>query len=242
MTVREFSNEFDILYDSIASMSAPALDEYEKSVFLTKAQLEIIKEYLGPINKYKQSFEASTKRRADLRELILQFSTTPAKISNGLSEESYSADLPGDLFLVVHEQGTYIKQGCTAESTMSITPIKYDEITDTLRNPFRRPTKGKGIRIDIASKDNKKIVELIASETILSYSIRYIKYPTPIVLTDLGQVSTAALSIDGVSEKTECTLDQEVHREILDRAVELAMLAYKPEGLSAQVQLDQRNN
>jgi len=242
MTTGEFSNEFDILYDSIASMSAPALDDYEKSVFLTKAQLEIIKEYVGPVNKYKQSFEGSSKRRADLRELILPYTTTPDKINNGLTTESYNANLPGDVFLIVHEQGTYKKAGCKEELKMSITPVKYDEISNTLRNPFRRPTKGKGIRIDIASKNNKKIVELITDESILSYAIRYIKYPAPIVLTDLGTVSTAALSIDGVREKTECALDQEVHREILDRAVELAMLAYKPEGLSAQVQLDQRNN
>lgn len=36
----EFSNEFDILYNSIINVkeiSAPPLDEYEKSVLLTKA-------------------------------------------------------------------------------------------------------------------------------------------------------------------------------------------------------------
>jgi hypothetical protein len=37
MTTTEFSNEFDILYNSITSNMAPGLDEYEKSVFLTRA-------------------------------------------------------------------------------------------------------------------------------------------------------------------------------------------------------------
>ena len=45
MTANEFSQEFDILYNNIASNQAPGLTEYEKSVFLTKAQDEIIKNY-----------------------------------------------------------------------------------------------------------------------------------------------------------------------------------------------------
>ena len=48
MTTQEFSNEFDVLYNNIMSNQAPGLDEYEKSVFLTKAQLEILKNYFNP--------------------------------------------------------------------------------------------------------------------------------------------------------------------------------------------------
>ena len=59
MTAEEFSQEFDILYNNIASNQAPGLTEYEKSVFLTKAQDEIIKNYF-PVWKlfrllYKQN-------------------------------------------------------------------------------------------------------------------------------------------------------------------------------------------
>ena len=38
MTIQEFSNEFDILYNNSMSNAAPGLNEYEKSVFLTQAQ------------------------------------------------------------------------------------------------------------------------------------------------------------------------------------------------------------
>lgn len=48
MTTQEFSSEFDILYNNIMSNAAPGLDEYEKSVFLTKAQEEILKNYFNP--------------------------------------------------------------------------------------------------------------------------------------------------------------------------------------------------
>ena len=48
MTTQEFSNEFDVLYNNIMSNQAPGLDEYEKSVFLTKAQSEILINYFNP--------------------------------------------------------------------------------------------------------------------------------------------------------------------------------------------------
>ena len=35
MTITEFSNQFDVLYNNITSNQAPGLNEYEKSVFLT---------------------------------------------------------------------------------------------------------------------------------------------------------------------------------------------------------------
>lgn len=37
MTAQEFSNEFDVLYNSITNSNAPGVTEYEKSVFLTRA-------------------------------------------------------------------------------------------------------------------------------------------------------------------------------------------------------------
>ena len=37
MKSEEFNNQFDVLYNNITSNQAPGLNEYEKSVFLTKA-------------------------------------------------------------------------------------------------------------------------------------------------------------------------------------------------------------
>lgn len=242
MTNLEFSLEFDILYNSISSMDAPNLDEYEKSVFLTKAQLELIKEYNGPYNKYKNSFEGSDKRRADLRELIVNYTTTPVPTTTGVEVDSQEVELPSDLFLIKYEAAYYTKSGCSDRTKVDIVPIKYDEYHEKKRNPFRRPDKERGFRLDIQSLDGKKRAELITDQTLDSYQLRYIKYPNPIVLTDLGTVSSVPLSIDGVTDETECSLDTELHKEILDRAVQLAMVAYKQEGLQAKVQLDQRNN
>lgn len=44
MKTSEFSNEFDILYNNISNNAAPGVSEYEKSVFLTMAQEQVIKD------------------------------------------------------------------------------------------------------------------------------------------------------------------------------------------------------
>ena len=49
MTIKEFSDEFDILYNNINSNQAPGLNDYEKSIFLTKAQEELILSYYSNI-------------------------------------------------------------------------------------------------------------------------------------------------------------------------------------------------
>ena len=58
MKLSEFSAEFDILYNNIMSNIAPGLTEYEKSVFLTHAQEQLVIEiYSG---QYKgEPFENS---------------------------------------------------------------------------------------------------------------------------------------------------------------------------------------
>ena len=71
MTNEEFSNEFDVLYNSITSNQAPGLDEYEKSVFLTKAQDEIILQYFNPKgNKFQEGFDSTRKRQIDFKNLL----------------------------------------------------------------------------------------------------------------------------------------------------------------------------
>lgn len=51
MTITEFSDQFDVLYNNITSNQAPGLNEYEKSLFLTKAEKEIVKNYFTANSK-----------------------------------------------------------------------------------------------------------------------------------------------------------------------------------------------
>lgn len=74
MLNEEFSNQFDVLFNSITSNQAPGLDDYEKSVFLTKAQSEILLSYFDPrSNKVQEGFDGSERRQIDFSSVIKSF-------------------------------------------------------------------------------------------------------------------------------------------------------------------------
>ena len=71
MTTQEFTDQFDILYNNITSNQAPGLDEYEKSVFLTIAQDDIVKGYYNlKGNKFAEGYGDNPKRDIDFSMLI----------------------------------------------------------------------------------------------------------------------------------------------------------------------------
>lgn len=244
MTIQEIKNEFLIHYNAIATNQAPGLDDYEISVFLTKAQLELIKDYYNPLgNKYKKGFENSEKRRIDLKELVKEYSTNTLITTNlGLSVDSKFFKIPDDVFLIVYESAEVTTGDCFVSKVLNVIPKTHDEFNVQYDNPFKKPNKTKVWRLDISKIGNDKVVELVTPYTIVDYKIRYIKYPQPIIISNLStSFPGEGLSIDGITAIQNCELDQEIQREIIDRAIELALRDYKPSGLESKVQLDQRN-
>lgn len=258
MTTEEFSLQFDLLYNNIASNTGPGIDEYEKSVYLTKAQLEIVKQYNNIANKYNKGFDQSEKRRVDLKELIVDHKTSnKIQNSNNIDSEfnSFFFEIPDDVFLIKFERGFFVRECDNSESLvrLDIVPIPLDEYNEKIDNPFRQPYNKEAWRVDyprsefqtgLLPSEIKNVVEIISSEELASYHMRYVKYPKPIILTSLvdfyGDGET--LTIEGLSNKTSCELNQEIHQEILDRAVELATRDYRENSLQSKVELNNRNN
>lgn len=246
MTTTEFSNEFDITYNSIASNNAPGLDLYEKSIYLTKAQEQLIKNYFNPLgNKYQEGFEGSSKRRNDLNELI-KFNESTLEISslNGLSNDSKFFKVPSDLFLIIQEEAIITSlDSCLNNTTLNVVPKTHDEYNIQKKNPFKNPDKSLVWRLDFSSQStSNRNVELISPYTISKYRLRYISYPEPIVLSDLNSdFPGEGLTIDGVNTKQTCKLSNSIHREIIDRAVELALSDYKQSNLAIKTQLNSKN-
>lgn len=119
MTNKEFSDEFDVLYNSITSNKAPGLDEYEKSVFLTKAQDEIIKAYFNPkSNKTQEGFDGNERRQIDFSMLIKSI-----KYSNFTATPDTSISIEGapEVINTLGELKPYIKDNPNSE----IDRIKY---------------------------------------------------------------------------------------------------------------------
>ena len=73
MTISEFSQAFDVLvaaYNDAALGDKLSFDEYEKSVFLTKAQYELIVLFYSGKNAYNEGFENTEEIRRYLSSLI----------------------------------------------------------------------------------------------------------------------------------------------------------------------------
>lgn len=243
MTAQEFSNEFDVLYNNIMSNQAPGLDEYEKSVFLTKAQLEILKNYFNPKgNKYGQGFDENAKRQIDFSTLI-----TVAKPSQYTPEGGYVKfddrsqlyKMPQDILLMLNETGINTVDG--VKRLISIIPMNYEEYARLMSKPWKQPLKNQGWRLFQSTGGVDFISEVVIkyNSSLTDYKIRYVKRPKPIILANLAD-EYSNVSIEGINTITECELDPILHPEILQRAVELAKSAYTGD-LKSSVELGQRS-
>lgn len=243
MTTQEFSNEFDVLYNNIMSNQAPGLDEYEKSVFLTKAQLEILKNYFNPKgNKYGQGFDENAKRQIDFSTLITVAKPslyTPTNDYVKFDDRSQLYKMPSDILLVLNETG--INTVDKVKRLISIVPINYEEYARLMSKPWKQPLKNQGWRLFQSAGEVDFISEVVIkyNSTLTDYKIRYVKRPKPIILANLAD-EYSNVSIEGLNTVTECELDPILHPEILQRAVELAKSAYTGD-LKSSVELGQRS-
>lgn len=154
MTTTEFSNEFDVLYNNIASNAAPGINEYEKSIFLTRAQSEIVRSYFEPNNKVRTGFDGSEKRQYDFSILmrtasLFNINTVNERITpdEKIDKRSQVFIFPEDYFLSVNEVITDSSQ------FYSVLPITYDEYQRMMTKPYPYPPKRVAWRI-ISDKKN----------------------------------------------------------------------------------------
>lgn len=221
-TVEEWSNAFDTLNAGYARINAfgitspLAFDEYEKSIYLTKAQEQIVKELYSSSSS---NFEDSEKTRRELETLIKQIeynsSIKLGGVKDNLIHNLY--ELPEDCWYIVYEQASYGEEGtCINGYIADVHPITHDEYQRVIKNPFRGPSKKRVLRLDSGS--NK--VELVSNYNIVSYIIRYLSQPDPIVLLDF---SNEGLEINGIGISTTCKLHESLHQQILERAVQIAI-------------------
>ena len=256
MSPDEFSNQFDVLYNNITSQQAPGLNEYEKSVFLTKGQYEIVKNYFMPEgNKYNKGYDGSTKRQIDFSMLTVDSSkdlssATPATwVINANWKNVKTCEWDDGVMMVLNESVKVLRG--TDEKVLVVVPLDYAELNRLMNKPYKRPLKTQAWRL--ISNNNavggKQQIQLVPgpADTIQTYSIRYVKRPRPIIVGDLDDDVT----LEGYSfgeynavtapYKTQgCMLDPSLHEEILQRAVELAKAAWVGD-LNSEVEMGKRS-
>lgn len=305
MSVEEMDNMFETLYNDVGSTQAPGLNAYEKSVFLTKAQDEIMKNYFNPKSKgnnTQEGFDGSAKRQVDFSMLTTVATTSSTSYTYSLvtgktdkdgkpvysrtettapkSTYSYTVayDTEGNVLkddndnvLYIRNEGTDVSGFSTPlfdmrENTKSVTlpsklmyainemvevtrndkkillqviPVKFDEYSRLMCKPYKRPLKYQAWRLTNNDVVNKADIVVGPSDILTKYTIRYVRRPNPIIVSNLD-----GLTIEGKSTATECELDPILHEEILQRAVELAKIAWTNTGqdnLQAVMQAGQRS-
>lgn len=228
MTREEFSNGFDTMLNSYSATAmfgeestkqSIALDEYEKSLLLTKAQNELVVSLYNGRNPYGESFESTEELRRYLSNLVVEKYLKPIINTSGtplgITSTSSFFTLPEDLWFITLESVILDNGKCRGETYMKVYPTKQDEYLNIKNNPFRGANDRRALRLDLSEGN----VEIICKYLIAVYYIRYIKKVPPIILTDLPE----GLTIEKESKASDCILHEALHQKILDRAVQLAL-------------------
>lgn len=235
MTCEEFSNQFDTLLNSYSKQASfgdgdskadVTLDEYEKSLYLTKAQEELVVALYNGRNSSGESFESTEEQRRYLSNLIKEATLKPITntlgIQLGINSQSKFFTLPEDLWFITYESYKLPEEKCDAFKEIDIYPVTQDDYNKTKRNPFRGPNDRRALRLDLSDG----VIEINSKYNVYTlhaeYYLRYLRKPKPIVLIDLSD----GLSIEGKSDYSSygntnqaCELHEALHQKILDRAV-----------------------
>ena len=229
MTAGEMDNMFDVLYNNITSNQAPGLNAYEKSIFLTKAQDEIVKNYFNPKSKgnnTQDGFDANQKRQVDFSMLTSVMTEdegfNPAMFDT--RDNTKCLRLPPDMMFAINEMVEVTRNNTT--TLLQVVPIKYDEYSRLMSKPYKRPLKYQAWRLINSEQSNQADIVIGPSDVLTKYIIRYVRRPLPIIVSNLD-----GLTIEGKgTEAIDCELDPILHEEIVQRAVELAKIAWTSTG------------
>lgn len=221
MNTTEFYNEFNLVYNNLASNQAPGLDKYEISVYLTKAQNMLI-------DSLYKDFEKSEEARKKLSSIVITAKLQDSMVSGDdhLYGGSKMYNLHNyDIRYVVNEKIKMSSNAsmCIKEKFVDVQPVLHDEVDRIMRNPFRFNLR-RALRLDV-SVDGDRYHEIISKDNHIDYyQIRYIKNPHPIILEELA---SQGLSIDGFNDASSGELDYTLHRQIVEIAAKLAYADYK---------------
>ena len=278
MTTTEFSNQFDLLYNNISSNQAPGLNEYEKSVFLTKAQDEIVKNYFQAEsngNTTKKGFDDSAIRQMDFSDLIMSKTLTEENEEPDVDPRAlvYKISKDDRVYIIINESLYLMANtggGLKVNGIRQVIPIKYTEYMRLMSKPFKEPlkntawriiTKGRDgdvdVDIDTSTGDPTTVAKSVSSKieivittadkhkyksnnetNTIKYNIRYVRKPRPIILTDLSDSFGEDISIDGYKQAMTCELNESTHEAILQRAVELAKIAWAGNANDVQLEVE----
>lgn len=218
MTYKELSDAFDVYSNRYAESKYEKLlffDEYEKSLFLTQAADEIVKELL-PFYDRNEKIKKQLLPITKSAHINLSSVTSDHKIK----ASTLTYKVPSDVLYVVLE---FLK---TSGGVIidRIKPLADDETAYVLDNPFRTPTTRPYAYRNSLTFDGESYAEIITSvlsSTSPVYFIRYVSVvPAFIVTNDLLDASIGGTSTNADLSAT-APLEM-LHNKILNKAILIA--------------------
>ena len=217
-------DRFNLQYNNVFSNQAPGLVDYEISMYLTMAHIEIIDEYSASLDLFE-------KNRSLLTAYIVQENI------QGTIATTKDRGIDYQTFEFTENYWKILKEYAITNSNalgIPIKPITYDGFNTMSVNPFKKPNGLKGWRLDInsdgdAARDVKILFKKIGdTDYIKEYDVVYLVTPK---------------SFDLESDVIPNSLDNNpfLCEKIINRAVELSVRDYRENTLQNQVQTNKRS-
>ena len=245
MTAAEFKTEFlTQLDDRVAPASAPGYNNYHISLFLTRAQEQLVKNYLSPdTNKTGDGFEATERRRRHLNFLLNKqtFLFSNGVVVDPIISGSVSYNIKGLNILRIVQEHLVLANNlkCRGSNFMKVVPVLHDEVDDAVYNPHRKPNQYQAWRIDAGSvSSTTEYIEIASAFPYTEYHIRYIVRPQPIIV---GTLPPSAPTIDGQSTVQTSLLPDTFHSEIVSRAVTNALARLGDPNIQSSILVESRD-
>jgi hypothetical protein len=195
MDVQEISSRLDSAL--LKASGGLVLDEYVKSLYLTKAQSLFVETVLG-------QYEYGEVLRHILGSMLVDVEETSFTPVTG-QPDMYDAVPPIDIKSIVYEE---------VNAQVETIPLDYNDIHDSRVNPFRKPYKKLAYRITGSEK-----LTIFSTETLARYYFTYCKEPDPIVL----EAIPTELAINGIDVEQGSELPYDSILKVIDITVQEIM-------------------
>lgn len=216
MTNSDLKSQFNLLYNNINNNAAPGLKDKEISMFLTKAQDEVVKNHILTNNTYQMGVNQMSKRDNELDSLI--------------KTETYNVHTSASNDRTLHEYGilyeinnvTPLVVLSEVADGLNVVELSYIQFNKFMSGVYKYPKKNQCWKLR-----HDSMIELIppvGTTSITSYTMVYVKKPAEI------DVTGSTIEVPEI-----------LHDEIVQRAVELAKAAYMSEGVNIQMSMGQRS-
>lgn len=210
MTANELKKYILTNFDALYNNAAPGFEDDELSILASKAQLLYVLKCLKPY-KDNEVFEETEVRKQGLSALIkdgAEATVPPAELPTTvgtLPGERYWK-LPSDFMFAIYEAAETNVPFCKTNTfrRIPIFPIQHNEYNQNFYNTFKKPyCDGEfGIvwRINHGRINNDRIHGLITDTTftVTNYFLRYLKFPTNIVIDEDNPLNQVNPELDEV--------------------------------------------